>query len=494
MGTTPTEQLLCATVAALMDAAGESGDELAKVLGATPAELAERQRGHAVWTLADCDVLAGHYGITVSDLLAGPRLALAARSAAQVPDVVRGEAQPCVLCGGPATATVEGFAQHLDPQECFGGEGEAEAAEEARSEEAEEAEEAEEEAPAAEPVPEPPAPAAPAPRRPPAPARPPAGSDQLPLDEVYNVVVAEATKAGGDLEAAETALAKRAITDAMALWDLTRVASRYDVLMRPPRPDILRKRSRNGADEIWEARPKWRHPERPERGAEVAVLDVNGAYLAALKTHLPHKQLEYDDSGAFDRGRSGVYLITPPAWEHPELPSPLGARETAGELWVTDATLRLLLRLSGPRYGLCEAPVIHESWTGAGSESLLERFRRTLATVRDEALAEGDALTLHYVKSMYSKFVATCGESSANRVMERPEWMHIIHSQAFANLWWKAHRAHEAGLTVVAVSGTDELHVTGGDWREVFAEGRGLTQVKLKTVLRPAARTAEGEG
>jgi hypothetical protein len=30
------------------------------------------------------------------------------------------------------------------------------------------------------------------------------------------------------------------------------------------------------------------------------------------------------------------------------------------------------------------------------------------------------------------------------------------------------------------MQGTDELHLTGGDWRTVFSEGRGLTDMKLK--------------
>jgi hypothetical protein len=57
--------------------------------------------------------------------------------------------------------------------------------------------------------------------------------------------------------------------------------------------------------------------------------------------------------------------------------------------------------------------------------------------------------------------------------------MHLIRSQAFANLWTKGYRAHDEGLTVVSVQGTDELHVIG-DWRRVFTEGRGVTEVKVK--------------
>ncbi|MFD0123012.1 acyltransferase [Streptomyces virginiae] len=44
----------------------------------------------------------------------------------------------------------------------------------------------------------------------------------------------------------------------------------------------------------------------------------------------------------------------------------------------------------------------------------------------------------------------------------------------------KANKIHKAGLQVVEISGTDELHVIG-DWRQVFAEGRDLNQVKEKS-------------
>lgn len=80
---------------------------------------------------------------------------------------------------------------------------------------------------------------------------------------------------------------------------------------------------------------------------------------------------------------------------------------------MTEPTLRLLLRLPGPKYGLCEAPVIHESWTSGATEGLLEKFRITLKDARDRAIAEDDEVTGEYVKAMYSKFVSTMGESSA---------------------------------------------------------------------------------
>lgn len=376
--------------------------------------------------------------------------------------------QPCVLCGQPARHQVEGFPQHLDPAECG----------------------------TAAPVPA--QPEKPAPRtaaRPPAPAGKPgraasgvkvvpvgrrvqAASD--PPDLIGSAVAAALAEHGGDVEAATAALIKRAIPDAMELLDHTRKGGRYDVVAHPWLPDILRKQSARGADQVWEARPKWSRPELPAGEHEITALDINGAYLSALKTHLPLGQLEHSTGNHHDRRRAGLHLITPPVWDHGAyLPDPIGNRDEPGPLWVTEPTLRLLLRVSGPKYGLCDPPEIHESWTSGATEGLLEKFRIVLKDARDRAIAEGDEVTLEYVKAMYSKFVSTLGESNYNRELYRTDWMHLIRSQAFANLWWKAHRAYDEGLLVVRAMGTDELHVTG-DWRAVFSEGRGVAEVKVK--------------
>ena len=312
--------------------------------------------------------------------------------------------EPCVLCGQPARHQVAGFPQHLDPAQCSGTA---------------------------------PAPAAPAKRHQgrtaktvstvPAGRRVRAASTTDPSSAPIAVAVAEALEAHeGDVEVATAALVKRAIPDAMDLLDETRKGGRYAIVAHPWIPDILRKQSARGADQVWEARPKWTRPELPAGRHEVTALDINGAYLSALKTHLPLGQLEHSTGGGHDRRRAGVHLITPPAWEHGAyLPNPIGNRDEPGPLWVTEPTLRLLLRLSGPKYALCEPPEIHESFTSGATESLLEKFRITLKDARDTAIASGDEVMLEYVKAMYSKFVSTMGESNYNRELYRPDWMHL---------------------------------------------------------------------
>ncbi|SOE06734.1 DNA-binding transcriptional regulator [Streptomyces sp. Ag109_G2-15] len=390
--------------------------------------------------------------------------------------------EPCVLCGQPASRQVAGFPQHLDPADC-GTAGHTQTVEPPR--------------------PENPAPQS-EPRRPASSgsAGPAArGVKVVPVgrrlktadtpDLIGSAVVAAFAQHSGDVAAATAALVKRAIPDAMALLDETRKGGRYDIVAHPWLPDILRKQTSRGADQIWEARPKWSRAELPPGEHEVTALDVNGAYLSALKTHLPLGQLEHSTGNHHDHRRAGVHLITAPAWEHDAyLPNPIGSRDEPGPLWVTEPTLRLLLRLSGPKYGLCDPPEIHESWTSGATENLLEKFRVALKDARERAIAEDDETTLEYVKAMYSKFVSTMGESNYNRELYRTDWMHLIRSQAFVNLWWKAHRAYDEGLMVVRAMGTDELHVIG-DWRAVFPEGRGVTEVKVKDVYTVGTETTD---
>ncbi|MFK0288539.1 transcriptional regulator [Streptomyces sp. NPDC090499] len=510
-----------------MHAAGESKTDLAAGIGLTQPKVSRRQLGRTSWTLADCDALAAHYGMNVLQLLAGPTAAcealpperrrssgtsrLPAPAAGQVtpagqprhpkppppdpagtpptPTPTPAHPQedeppdttgPCILCGRPATEQIEGFPQHLDQAEC------ARAA--ARTP-----------APLTGTRPEP------AGETPGHTARTAPGTGHREVrsfgqgmkvvsrggraqaaserrDVIGEAVAASLAAHGGDAAAAQAALVRRAIPDAMTLLDECRKGGRYDIVAHPWLPEILHKQTSRGPDQIWEARPGWTRPELPPGTHKVTTLDVNAYYLSAMKTHLPLGRLEHSTSPHHDRRRAGAYLITPPAWDHGAmLPNPIGSRDEPGPLWVTEPTLRLLLRLSGPRYGLCDPPRIHESWTSGCTEGLLESFRTVLKEARDKAIAGNDTLTEAYLKAMYSKFVSTMGESAYNRELHRTDWMHIIRSQAFANLWWRAYKAHDEGLTVVSVQGTDELHVIG-DWRTVFTEGRGLTEMKVKDV------------
>ncbi|WP_269453143.1 type II toxin-antitoxin system prevent-host-death family antitoxin [Yinghuangia sp. ASG 101] len=297
---------------------------------------------------------------------------------------------------------------------------------------------------------------------------------------------------GGDIEAATEALVKKAVPNGTALFEATRVGSNYDHTVYPELPDFLRKKTRDGVDEVWEGRHNWSNEPLLDQlragtlpPATVDVLDTNAAFLSALKTHLPIGRLTHethnpdDPDDGFHPRRSGIYLLNSrPTWDHPDLPDPIGNRHEQGEILLDDATVRLLFQCA--RLGLCAPPAIAESWTSGSSEGLLEKFRRVLTEARAQALGNNDTVTVEYIKAMYAKFVSTMGESSANRDIRRPDWMHIIRSQAFANLWRKGYKARANGLTIVRMRGVDELHVTGGNWRDVFPEGRRTAETKTK--------------
>ncbi|MCX5216174.1 AAA family ATPase [Kitasatospora sp. NBC_00240] len=317
------------------------------------------------------------------------------------------------------------------------------------------------------------------------------------LDMISSVVEQTLQEHGGDTDAAITDLEKKAIPNGMALFEATRVGGNYEHTVYPERLEFLSKKSRDGADDIWEGRHKWEngplmdqlkagtHPD-----VDVEVLDTNAAFCSALKTWLPIGALQHQPDGGFDPRRAGIYLLPKrPTWEHPHLPDPIGNRREPGPVLLDDATIRLLIRCH--KLGLAEAPHITQAWTSGATENLVEKFRRVLTIGRENAILEGDDVTEKYIKAIYAKFVSTIGESTFNRDLRRPDWMHIIRSQAFANLWYKAHRAHEHGLTIVRLRGTDELHITGDTaWRTVFNEGRLTTQLKLKTQYTLNAKAA----
>jgi len=83
------EESLRLTVAALMQATGESQRSVAGALGLTQTQVSRRQTGATSWTLRDVDTLAGHYGVAALDLLSGPT-----RACEALPTVRRRSTRP----------------------------------------------------------------------------------------------------------------------------------------------------------------------------------------------------------------------------------------------------------------------------------------------------------------------------------------------------------------------------------------------------------------
>ncbi|WP_184503022.1 DnaB-like helicase C-terminal domain-containing protein [Streptomyces botrytidirepellens] len=303
-------------------------------------------------------------------------------------------------------------------------------------------------------------------------------------------------EAQGDLDTAAARMVGKAIEDVMDLFQRSRVYARREHSAKPPSYDFLKKKTKRGTDQVWEGRQTWVNTGLLEdikagspASVDATVLDVPGAYLNSLNVWLPQGQLRHKQHNPDDlrdgfpgpRHASGIFLAEPPAWEHPHLPNPLGGRREPGPLLLDTATVKLLVACH-EKHGLCGPPRIFESWTSSGSETFLLKLRRVLDAVRLAAIEEDVVFVQKYVKTMYSRFASTMGESITNLKIKRPEWMHSVRSQAFANLWLRAYKLYdEAGLTIVKALGTDEIHITGDtDWRTVYEEGQRLSQMKTK--------------
>ncbi|MGW3928707.1 hypothetical protein ACWECC_11455 [Streptomyces microflavus] len=529
-----TLEILRGSVEVLLTVAGQKQNQLAEGIGLPNYAVSRRQSGRSPWGFDEADAIAMHFGIPTLTLLAGAQTACeayansrgstvtallaasketpSATSAApttpapapaESPEPQSSEPaatddvtqlptpEPCVLCQLPATTALEGFPQHASADEC-------EAAKRAAQPQVSTTElQADQQVRHRENA---------HPRAPKEPRQPRPSSDGRPIRPrqersdtkdagvafLYGKIREAMERHGGDMEAAQKWLIRKAIPHAMELLDITRKGGRYDVVQYPWLPEIFDKPTKDKPNQIWEGRPRWSRERAtlPPGTHTIDELDINGAYLSALKTHLPLGELIHSE-GPIDtvkQKRSGFHLVTPGEWTHAHLPNPLGARDEAGPLWITEATLRLLNRAASEKYGqLCAPPQIHESWTSGSTEHLLEYVRAALTQVRADAIAQGDKVALEYVKAMYSKMVSTMGDSNYNRDLHRPDWMHIIRSAAFSNLWEKAYKANTSGLYVVGVRDTDGLEVIG-DWRaavdargrRIFPEGRGVSEVKLK--------------
>ncbi|MBB5939209.1 DNA-binding XRE family transcriptional regulator [Streptomyces zagrosensis] len=173
----------------------------------------------------------------------------------------------CVLCGNPASQQVDGYPQRLTAAEC---------------------------AEAATPLP---ALSLPKPDETPQPRIPHPRSgashrSNTTQDLIGETVAAALAAHDGDQRQAIAALTARTIPDALRLLDACRIGARYDIVRHPALPETLRKPSPHAPDRVWEARPDWQRPQAPDQTDPVAALNINGAYLAALKTHLPLGQLQ----------------------------------------------------------------------------------------------------------------------------------------------------------------------------------------------------------
>jgi hypothetical protein len=142
----------------------------------------------------------------------------------------------------------------------------------------------------------------------------------------------------------------------------------------------------------------------------------------------------------FDPKRAGWWLISIPAWNHPNLPHPCGPYV---EVWqrkpVCTATMDSLAELA--HLGEIDFPEVIDSWTGP-ARPVMGKWAATLAKpFKTPADRYDEALRGRVCAA--SKLVGNAGHGMLNNpdsTMYRPDWYWGVNATKRATVWRMAHR------------------------------------------------------
>jgi hypothetical protein len=203
----------------------------------------------------------------------------------------------------------------------------------------------------------------------------------------------------------------------------------------------------------------------------IIPFDRSGSFTAAasstpLAAHLltdsgpldadPRELGKIDPQTGKPTGLAGVAEVIVPAWDHPEMPHPLGRRRAArtGEpMWVATGELENLWKLH--RQGLIARPEVIASYTGRRTTALLDPFS---AAVRDARRKHaGDPEMLAAVKRSASIALRALYPIAAKSPWWRPDWRTADVAEAMIRLHAVAWRAVQAGEVLAGIGSTDAI-------------------------------------
>ncbi|MFG2030356.1 hypothetical protein [Streptomyces sp. NPDC048825] len=282
---------------------------------------------------------------------------------------------------------------------------------------------------------------------------------------------------------------------------------------------VIRKEER-GAEpwtifrEVMDGEPRWVHPdittEKTKPGkrdrlvvpeqfgtGQLCVIDRNGSYPSACSA-VPLAPNKLQHTGPLEevgKDRAGAFLITVPAWNHPEMPHPLGRlaerTDDQGHVWVTTPHVRQLQKLIKAGH-ITEELIVPDSWTGKANESLFKPFYAKAREARAELVQAGGEPYTEYKRrlSIALRLLWPKGEK-VNSPFWRPDWRMALVAEASVRHWSVAHRAVQAGHTLVALRNVDEavFFTPDGQAPDTYKVGTGFGEVKVKT--EPAAPGSE---
>ncbi|MGP4048882.1 DnaB-like helicase C-terminal domain-containing protein [Streptomyces sp. 2A115] len=281
---------------------------------------------------------------------------------------------------------------------------------------------------------------------------------------------------------------------------------------------VIRKTDRAGEpwtifSEAMDGEPRWVHPdittEKTKAGkrdrllvpeqfgaGSLCTIDRNGSYPSACSgvPLAPNKLFHTGPLEEVGKDRAGAFLITVPAWNHRNMPHPLGRlaerADDQGRVWVTTPHLRQLQKLTREGH-IAEPLVVHDSWTGKANESLFKHFYKVAREARAELVQAGGEPYVEYKRrlSIALRLLWPKGEK-VNSPFWRPDWRMALVAEASVRHWSVAWRAVQAGHTLIALRNVDEavFLTPDGQAPDTYKVGTGFGEVKVKTA--PAGREA----
>lgn len=254
--------------------------------------------------------------------------------------------------------------------------------------------------------------------------------------------------------------------------------------------------------------------------APVVVIDRNGSYMSALSsvrvaprllfpygpfTEDPRelgKLEQYGPRAGKPTGLAGIVEIIVPAWDHPELPHPLGRNARPGDrLVIPSGQLEDIFNLH--RAGLIDLPVVTDSALGRRNTSLFEPFCDAVREARKKFTGDeknpGDKVMLNAVKRSSSIAIRTLYPKQASSPHWRPDWYAAGVGESMFRHWQTARKAVDAGATLAGIGKTDEASFVvppGADPASYLPEpyrlGTGFGQVKYKPIRVRESAGLEG--
>lgn len=204
----------------------------------------------------------------------------------------------------------------------------------------------------------------------------------------------------------------------------------------------------------------WPHfPHRKPSGT-VVVFDRRASYFSSkcwlvLKTLTRTGPMEFEQIKKEQRG--GIFEIAPSRWEHPDLPSPYGARgRVPAKLKVSRAVLNRLAALA--KDGLVEFPSIISTLSGRASENLLQPWFDWCLTQRRECAHDPELAARR--KADQNNAIGKLRVTTPGKPLgpiDRPDWQYEIISQHYMMMNHYGHLCLSKGDPLIAIGNTDEL-------------------------------------